>query len=81
MKKIIFFMTMIILCSVITLGCIGEEQEQVRTVGGTASELTPPAIEKPQSLMVYCGAGMRTPMDGRNMVFQSFTTMPVRVTC
>jgi len=63
MKKIIFFMTMIILCSVITLGCIGEEQEQVRTVGGTASELTPPAIEKPQSLMVYCGAGMRTPMD------------------
>jgi len=63
MKKIIFFMTMIILCSVITLGCIGEEQEQVRTVGGTASELTPPAIEKPQSLMVYCGAGMRMPMD------------------
>jgi len=65
MKKIMFFMAMIILCSAITLGCIGEEQvqEQVTTSGGTVSELTPPAAEKPQSLMVYCGAGMRMPMD------------------
>ena len=71
MKKIIFFMAMIILYSAITLGCIGEEQveeqveeqEQVTTVGETASELTPPVGEKPQSLMVYCGAGMRKPMD------------------
>jgi len=70
MKKIIFFMTMIILCSAITLGCIGEEQEQVRTVDETASELTPPTAEKPQSLMVYCGVGMRKPMDEIGSLFK-----------
>lgn len=70
MKKITFIMTMIILCTAITLGCIGEKQEQVSTVGETASELTPSAAEKPQSLMVYCGAGMRKPMDEIGQLFK-----------
>ena len=70
MKEIVIFITSIVLCSVIALGCITDEPEQVSTVGGTASELTQSAVEKPQSLIVYCGAGMRKPMDEIGPLFE-----------
>lgn len=63
-------MTMILLFSTITLGCIQEEQEQLATIDETAGELTQPATEKPQSLLVYCGAGMRKPMDEIGLLFE-----------
>ncbi len=70
MKTIVIVITMIVLCSAITLGCPEEKQEPVTTVGETASELIPSAAEKPQSLMVYCGAGMRKPMDEIGPLFE-----------
>jgi molybdate transport system substrate-binding protein len=70
MKKAKTFMTMILLFSTITLGCIQEEQEQLATIDETAGELTQPATEKPQSLLVYCGAGMRKPMDEIGLLFE-----------
>jgi molybdate transport system substrate-binding protein len=68
MKKILIFMTVIMLCSAITTGCTGGKQEKVTTVD--ASELTPSSAEKPQSLMVYCGAGIRKPMDEIGTLFK-----------
>lgn len=50
MKKTTIVVAIILLCSAITPGCIGEKQEQTAT-------------EKTESLLVYCGAGMRAPMD------------------
>lgn len=70
MKKVQTFMTMILLFSTITLGCIQEEQEQLATIDETAGELTQSATEKPQSLLVYCGAGMRKPMDEIGLLFE-----------
>ncbi len=70
MKKAKTFMTMILLFSTITLGCIQEEQEQLATIDETAGELTQSATEKPQSLLVYCGAGMRKPMDEIGLLFE-----------
>jgi len=70
MKKAKTFMTMILLFSTITLGCIQEEQEQLATIDETAGELTQSATEKSQSLLVYCGAGMRKPMDEIGLLFE-----------
>lgn len=72
MKKAQIFIIIILLFSTITLGCIGEEQEQeqLATIDETAGELTQPATEKPQSLLVYCGAGMRKPMDEIGLLFE-----------
>jgi len=70
MKKIAIFMTIIMLCSAIILGCIREKQEQVTTVDETASGLISSTAEKPQSLMVYCGVGMRKPMDEIGSLFK-----------
>ena len=44
---------MILVCSVITPGCIDDTQEQT-----------------PESLLVYCGAGMRKPMDEIGSLFE-----------
>ena len=76
MKKIAIF-AIIMLCSAIALGCIGEKQEQVTTTGKTASELAPSAAEKPQSLMVYCGAGMRKPMNEIGPLFEERYGVPI----
>jgi len=70
MKTIVIFITTIVLCSVTALGCITDEPEQVSTVGVIASELTASTAEKPQSLMVYCGVGMRKPMDEIGILFK-----------
>jgi molybdate transport system substrate-binding protein len=70
MKTIAILITMIMLCSIIALGCIADEPEQVTTTGKTTSEHTSPAVEKPQSLIVYCGAGMRKPMDEIGPLFE-----------
>ena len=66
----VIIITMIVLCSVIAPGCISDEPEQVTTTSKTASELRPSAAEKPQSLMVYCGVGMRKPMDEIGSLFK-----------
>ncbi len=70
MTKTQTFMAMILLFSAITFGCIQEEQEQLATIDETAGELTQPATEKPLSLLVYCGAGMRKPMDEIGSLFE-----------
>lgn len=70
MEKIVLIITMIVLYSAIASGCIADEPEQVTTTGKNASGLTPSAAEKPQSLMVYCGVGMRKPMDEIGSLFK-----------
>lgn len=70
MKIVQILMTMILLFSTLTLGCIGEEQRQIATIDETDRELTPSATENPQSLLVYCGAGMRKPMDEIGLIFE-----------
>jgi len=62
-------MVTILFCSAITLGCIGEAQDAA-TTDGTSGELTHPATEEPHSLLVYCGAGMRKPMDEIGSLFE-----------
>ena len=61
-------MVAILFCSAIALGCIGEAQDAA-TTDGTSGELTHPATEEPHSLLVYCGAGMRKPMDELGSLF------------
>jgi len=70
MKKAQIFIITILLFSTITLGCIGEEQRQIATIDETAGEPAPSATETPQSLHVYCGAGMRMPMDEIGLLFE-----------
>ena len=70
MEKKVIIITMIVLFSAIAPGCISDEPEQVTTTSKTASGLTQPAAEKPQSLMVYCGVGMRKPMDEIGSLFK-----------
>ena len=70
MKIVQILMTMILLFSTLTLGCIGEEQKPIATIDETDGELTPSATENPQSLLVYCGAGMRKPMDEIGLIFE-----------
>jgi len=57
MKKTTIFAVIILLCSAIALGCIGEKQEQTAT-------------EETQPLLVYCGAGMKKPMDEFGPLFE-----------
>ena len=57
MKKTTIFVAIILLCSAIALGCIGEKQEQTAT-------------EETESLLVYCGAGMKKPMDELGPLFE-----------
>ena len=70
MKKVQIFITMILLCSVITFGCIQEEPEQTVPNNETDGELISTATENAQSLLVYCGAGMRKPMDEIGLLFE-----------
>ncbi len=63
-------MVAILFCSAIALGCIEEVQEPAITTDGTSGELTHPATEESQSLLVYCGAGMRKPMDEIGSLFK-----------
>ncbi len=70
MIKAQIFIIIILLFSTITLGCIEEEQKQIATIDETAGELAPSATENPQSLHVYCGAGMRKPMDEIGLLFE-----------
>ena len=70
MEKKEIIITMIVLFSAIAPGCISDEPEHVTTTSKTASGLTQPAAEKPQSLMVYCGVGMRKPMDEIGSLFK-----------
>jgi len=57
MKKTTIFVAIILLCSAIAPGCIGENQEQSET-------------GNPESLLVYCGAGMKKPMDELGPLFE-----------
>jgi len=57
MKKTTIFVAIILLCSAIAPGCIGEKQEQTAT-------------EEAESLLVYCGAGMKKPMDELGPLFE-----------
>jgi molybdate transport system substrate-binding protein len=70
MKRTSIFMVAILFCSAIALGCIGEKQEPAITTDGTSGELTHPVTEEPHSLLVYCGAGMRKPMDEIGLLFE-----------
>ena len=69
MKKTAISTVAILVCSAIALGCIEEAQEPATTTDGTSGELTHPATEEPRSLLVYCGAGMRKPMDEIGSLF------------
>ncbi len=69
MKRTAIFMVTILFCSAIALGCIEEAQEPATTTDETSGELTHPATEEPHSLLVYCGAGMRKPMDELGSLF------------
>ena len=61
---------MILLCSVITFGCIQEKPKETVLKNETAWELIPSTIENVESLFVYCGAGMRKPMDEIGLLFE-----------
>lgn len=69
MKRTAIFMVTILFCSAIALGCIEEAQEPATTTDETSGELTHPATKEPHSLLVYCGAGMRKPMDELGSLF------------
>ena len=70
MKKCKILIMMILLCSVITFGCIREEQKETVLNNETAGELIPSTTENVESLFVYCGAGMRKPMDEIGLLFE-----------
>lgn len=61
---------MILLCSVITFGCIQEKPKETVLKNETAWELIPSTIENVESLFVYCGAGMRKPMEEIGLLFE-----------
>ena len=69
MKRTAMLMVAIMFCSAIALGCIEEAQEPAIATDGTSGELAHPATEEPHSLLVYCGAGMRKPMDEIGSLF------------
>ncbi len=77
MKRTAIFMVAILFCSAIALGCIEEAQEPAITTDGTSGELTHPATEEPHSLLVYCGAGMRKPMDELGSLFFEEYGIPI----
>ena len=70
-------MVAILFCSAIALGCIEEAQEPATTADETSGELTHPATEEPHSLLVYCGAGMRKPMDEIGSLFFEEYGIPI----
>jgi molybdate transport system substrate-binding protein len=70
MKKCKILIMMILLCSVITFGCIQEEPKETVLNNETAGELIPSTTENVESLFVYCGAGMRKPMDEIGLLFE-----------
>lgn len=70
MKKCKILIMMILLCSVITFGCIREEPKETVLKNETAWELIPSTTENVESLFVYCGAGMRKPMDEIGLLFE-----------
>ena len=69
MKRTAILTVAILFCSAIALGCIEEVQEPATTTDGILGELPYPATDEPQSLLVYCGAGMRKPMDEIGSLF------------
>ncbi len=71
-------MVAILFCSAIALGCI-EEAQDATTTDGTSGELARPATEETHSLLVYCGAGMRKPMDELGSLF--FEEYGISVNC
>jgi len=70
MKKVQNLITMILLCSVITFGCIQEEPKETVPNNETVGKLIPSTTENAESLLVYCGAGMRKPMDEIGLLFE-----------
>ncbi|MFV9630879.1 MAG: molybdate ABC transporter substrate-binding protein [Methanosarcinales archaeon] len=70
MKKCKILIMMILLCSVITFGCIREEPKKTVLNNETAGELIPSTTENVESLFIYCGAGMRKPMDEIGLLFE-----------
>ncbi|MEA1894716.1 MAG: molybdate ABC transporter substrate-binding protein [Euryarchaeota archaeon] len=70
MKRTAILIVAILFCSAIALGCVEEAREPTTTTDGTSGELTHPATEEPHSLLVYCGAGMRKPMDEIGSLFK-----------
>jgi molybdate transport system substrate-binding protein len=68
MKRTTIFMVAILFCSAIALGCI-EEAQDATTTDETSGELTRPETEETHSLLVYCGAGIRKPMDELGSLF------------
>ncbi|HDN65830.1 MAG TPA: molybdate ABC transporter substrate-binding protein [Methanosarcinales archaeon] len=70
MKRTAILVVAILFCSAIALGCVEEGQEPATTTNKTSGELTHPATEGPHSLLVYCGAGMRKPMDEIGSLFE-----------
>ena len=77
MKRTAIFMVAILFCSAIALGCIEKTQDPATTTDGTSGELTHPATEEPHSLLVYCGAGMRKPMDEIGSLFFEEYGIPI----
>jgi len=70
-------MVAILFCSAIALGCIEKAQDPATTTDETSGELTHPETEEPQSLLVYCGAGMRKPMDEIGSLFFEEYGIPI----
>ena len=70
MKKMTMLMAIILICCSILCGCIGEEQEQIATNEERDKGLASSTVEYPESLLVYCGAGMREPIDEIGALFE-----------
>ena len=77
MKRTAIFMVAILFCSAIALGCVEEAQEPDITADETSGELARPATEEAHSLLVYCGAGMRKPMDELGSLFEEEYGIPI----
>jgi molybdate transport system substrate-binding protein len=70
MKKSTTYLIVILLLGAITSGCIEAKLGQTATIDKTAGGLTPSVTNQSQSILVYCGAGMRKPMDEIGLLFE-----------
>jgi len=77
MKRTAILMVAILFCSAIAIGCIEEAPETATTADETSGELARPATEETHSLLVYCGAGMRQPMDEIGSLFEGEYGIPI----
>ncbi|MBN1134067.1 MAG: molybdate ABC transporter substrate-binding protein [Methanosarcinaceae archaeon] len=69
--------TIIFICCTILCGCIEEEQGQIATNEKDNKGIENSTTEDSEALLVYCGAGMREPMDEIGVLFEQKYGTPV----